>query len=234
MTSKILVVCTGNVCRSPAVALLLDRRTDESVVVESAGTAALVGRTVSEPMAVLLQARGLSTDGFAARTATAELVAGADLVITMTRDQRSYVVRLEPRAVRHTFTLLELAALLDGAPVQADADESDSDRLARLPALAASRRTTVIGARRPLDVLDPYRRPERFYRRALAAIEPAVETIAHVVHPPTATLGSWTPPSVKSPRPSFPDAPGTPEGEPDDGEPRRNRAPRHGTRRRIL
>jgi protein-tyrosine phosphatase len=255
MPSRILVVCTGNICRSPAAALLLDRRTDASVTVESAGVAALDGHEISGPMAVLLQERGISTDGFAARTLTPDLVADAALVVTMTRAQRAQTVRLDPRAVRRTFTLLELALLLDGAPHEVRKGEDDAARLALVPDLAASQRRRMLDARTPLDVPDPYGRSERVYRRALEAIESAVEVLARTVHPPSATLGSWSPnPPTKRPPaagqagtagatgtsgtagaagPGLGEHPDGREGGIDGVGPVRHRTPRHGTRRRL-
>jgi protein-tyrosine phosphatase len=235
MPSRILVVCTGNICRSPAAALLLGRRTDDTVTVGSAGTAAVVGHDVSAPMAALLQERGVDTAGFAARAVTAAMVAEAALVVTMTREQRSHVVRLDPRAVRRTFTLLELATLLADAPVTAEPTEDDATRLSRLPDLAASRRGLVLTSRTPLDVPDPFGRPERVYRRTLAAIEPAVEKIARAVHPPSASLGSsWSPHAARAQRKAtFPDGSDGP-GDAGDAGPGKGRLPRHGVRRRLF
>ena len=56
---SILTVCTGNVCRSPAVERLLASKLGPTVSVASAGTHALVGHPISEPMAVLLQNSGV-------------------------------------------------------------------------------------------------------------------------------------------------------------------------------
>ena len=54
---SILAVCTGNVCRSPAVERLLASKLGPTVSVRSAGTHALVGHPISEPMAALLRQR---------------------------------------------------------------------------------------------------------------------------------------------------------------------------------
>lgn len=59
-TFSILVVCTANICRSPAgQALLAARLTKHNVRIESAGTRALDGNAVDATMARLLQARGI-------------------------------------------------------------------------------------------------------------------------------------------------------------------------------
>jgi len=56
---SILTVCTGNVCRSPAVERLLSTELGPTVQVSSAGTHALVGHPISQPMAALLTASGI-------------------------------------------------------------------------------------------------------------------------------------------------------------------------------
>mgnify|MGYP002738687724 CR=1 FL=1 len=48
---RILTVCTGNVCRSPAAERLLEHTLNPSVTVRSAGTRALVGEPIHPPMA---------------------------------------------------------------------------------------------------------------------------------------------------------------------------------------
>ena len=54
-----------------------------------------------------------SADGFAARQLTPAMVDESDLVLTATKAIRSRVLEDSPGALRRTFTVLELAALLD-------------------------------------------------------------------------------------------------------------------------
>src|SRR3954469_14787857 len=104
---RILVVCTGNICRSPmAQAFLADglrqRLGDEAFaehfVVESAGTHGLTGEPIEPSAAEVLGTHGVALDTFAARVLAAEHIEGADLVLTATRDQRAAVVTLAPDA----------------------------------------------------------------------------------------------------------------------------------------
>jgi protein-tyrosine phosphatase len=173
----VLVVCTGNICRSPAAEALLraglGRRS--GIAVTSAGLEARVGAPMDVPMRRLLQERGLSTTGAAARQLTPELVQAADLVLTMTTEQRAAVVTQVPTAVRRTFTLREFADLAGLAP-----GEDGAPPVARLRALMQS--APRVRARRQAgpdqdDVEDPFRRPEAAHRRALAAIDDAVENL---------------------------------------------------------
>ena len=61
---SILAVCTGNICRSPAVERLLASQVAPSVSVSSAGTHALVGHPISEPMATLLRQAAVEPEPF--------------------------------------------------------------------------------------------------------------------------------------------------------------------------
>jgi protein-tyrosine phosphatase len=182
---SVLAVCTGNICRSPAVERLLRLMFGPSagIAVASAGTGALVGQPIHEPMAALLREAGADTEGFAARRLTEAMVRDADLVLALTRAHRAAVVKLWPGAVRRTFTLRELARL--GAQVdrndletRAGPGTAPADRIAALMPLAAARRSQV-----PADlddVIDPYRQKTRLYQASFDEILPAVCTIAQL------------------------------------------------------
>ena len=84
---KLLLVCTGNICRSPmaqAIARrLLDAGGRRDVAVESAGTAAYDGAPASEGAYLIALEHGLDLSAHRARQITRDLVAGADLVLGM-------------------------------------------------------------------------------------------------------------------------------------------------------
>jgi protein-tyrosine phosphatase len=81
---SILAVCTGNVCRSPAVEHLLANKLGPTVSVSSAGTHALVGHPISEPVAALLRDSGVESDSFEARHLSERMLKEADLILSMT------------------------------------------------------------------------------------------------------------------------------------------------------
>ncbi|HXI66280.1 MAG TPA: low molecular weight protein arginine phosphatase [Gemmatimonadales bacterium] len=97
-TKRILLVCTGNICRSPLAAALLERalgeRAAEGITVSSAGTGAWDGAPVSEGAYLVGLERGLDLSGHRARLLTRELVEGADLILTMARHHRARVDEL--------------------------------------------------------------------------------------------------------------------------------------------
>ena len=182
----LLIVCTGNVCRSPAVERLFRSAfTDGAgIAVHSAGTAALVGEPIQGPMVQLLEEVGVAADGFSARAVTEPMVAGADLVLTATRRHRADVVEHVPSAVRRTFTVRELARLaaaVDPADLDAAAgpEARPAERLAALVPLASRKRVHVPAELD--DIVDPYRRSEAVYQESFDQLIAAVRTIAQVV-----------------------------------------------------
>jgi protein-tyrosine-phosphatase len=83
----VLVVCTGNVCRSPMAVAILRRRLAEQgvtgVEVSSAGTAPWDGAPASEGSYLISLEHGLDLSSHRARQLTTDLVADADLVLGM-------------------------------------------------------------------------------------------------------------------------------------------------------
>lgn len=173
MTFRILTVCTGNICRSPAAERLLAAALGPSVHVESAGTHAMAGRPIDPPMAALLRAGGISTDGFSARQLDEVQIQRADLVLTMAREHRAPVVELVPAAVRRTFTLREFARLVGGGETSPGPGRSVSDDLLLLVRHAASTRGGVADD----DVPDPYGRSAADFDHAHSLIRDAVAAI---------------------------------------------------------
>ena len=101
MFSRILMVCVGNVCRSPmAAALLRDRLGRRGVVlgVESAGISALVGRSAEPTAQELMRDRGLDISGHRARQLTPELIRSFELVLVMEASQQPEVEAILPTA----------------------------------------------------------------------------------------------------------------------------------------
>ena len=179
----VLVVCTGNICRSPAAAALLERSlgADGSVRVTSAGTHAVVGSPVAAPMQDLLSSMVVPTAEHRGTQITARMIRDSSLVVVMTREQRSAVVSMEPSAVRRTFTLRELARLSDGLELPRSTEASMSERVVELVARAgASRRPPEQPSDDEID--DPWGGKQSAYERSLAEIHEAVRTLSYVLH----------------------------------------------------
>jgi protein-tyrosine phosphatase len=176
---SILAVCTGNVCRSPAVERLLANNLGPTVSVSSAGTHALVGHPISEPMAALLRDGGVESDSFRARRLSEQMLKDADLILTMTRAQRGLVVELWPAAVRRTFTLREFARLLGWVDSSRLPAGTPAERLGAAIPLAAAQRGRERTTPDDDDVIDPFRLSYVAYADSYAQIMAAVSSVVY-------------------------------------------------------
>ncbi|MEQ6888260.1 low molecular weight phosphotyrosine protein phosphatase [Halomonas sp. CS7] len=104
MFQRILVVCTGNICRSPVAAAMLAAALPGRHV-ESAGLGALVGHGVEPTAGQLAETDGLSTDDHQARQLTEEMLQAADLILVMSEGQRHAVADLAPEALGKTMLI---------------------------------------------------------------------------------------------------------------------------------
>jgi protein-tyrosine phosphatase len=186
---RILIVCTGNICRSPMGQMMLASRMRSAlgndaarlVEVTSAGTYGLVGHAIEPDAAAALDELGVVPDEFAARELARDIVEQQDLVLTATREHRAATVSMLPRASRWMFTIREFARLVDAADTTSGR-ALVGDPVARARALidaAAPKRGYV---RAPSaaddDVADPYRRSIDAFRVAAQQIDEATQLIA--------------------------------------------------------
>lgn len=167
---RVLVVCTGNVCRSPYIERRLVRMLDGSgVEVVSAGTRAVVEAPIDDGSVVELTKRQTGTGSFAARQLTPLIIGEADLVLTAAREHRATVVQLNPKALRYCFTIGDFADLVDGLDLdEVTAGEAGAPPVAQVAAAAAARRG-LVAPRTAVesDILDPVNQgPAQFARMA--------------------------------------------------------------------
>lgn len=171
---RILVVCVGNVCRSPLAERHLRHQLDtvlgpvaDSVEVTSAGVRALAGHAMDTVSAQQLERLGGSADGFVARQLTRSMMREADLVLTATRALRSRALEDEPLALRRTFTLREFAALARALPQAGSPSTFVADAAAHRWAASLD----------DYDVLDPAGRSLSVHQEAADLIGSAVGDI---------------------------------------------------------
>lgn len=187
----VLHVCMGNICRSPMAERLLAMaareavgdKADELIHSHSAGTGGWhAGEEMNPPAARQVRARGGDDRGFVARKLRADMIDGADLVLTATADQLEYVVALRPDAAERTFVLGEFARLLR---------EVDADRLppvAPTPEAVYARGVALVEAAQAVrgdapprdsdDLDDPWGRADQTFARVADEIEQAVRAFA--------------------------------------------------------
>ncbi len=101
MFSSILIVCVGNICRSPMAEAMLARRLASrgAIRIGSAGIAALVGRPADPTARALMQERGLDISGHRARQLTPEMAMTHDLILVMDAELKRSVERLVPSSL---------------------------------------------------------------------------------------------------------------------------------------
>lgn len=188
---SVLVVCTGNICRSPIAERVLQAALDAAtpagaprVRVVSAGTGAVVGHPVEPEAAAIVVRSGADPEGHAARQITATDVRDAALVLTATREHRSAVVRLVPAAVRRSFTVRE-AGRIAAARAGEVRGTDPAERLASLvDVLARARGSLAVREAEQDDVVDPFRTDAATWELAESQLLPAVRALAAALTPP--------------------------------------------------
>ncbi|SEQ37940.1 protein-tyrosine phosphatase [Rosenbergiella nectarea] len=97
MFNSILVVCTGNICRSPTGERLLKKYLP-GLTIDSAGTGALENHTADDTANLVATEKGVSLDGHKGKQFTSELAQHYDLILVMEKCHQEAVTRIAPEA----------------------------------------------------------------------------------------------------------------------------------------
>lgn len=103
---NIYFICTGNTCRSPMAAAILQAKNYENITVRSAGIYAHEGNEMSLNAKEILHRKNISQSHRSSQF-TVEDAQWADLILTMTTAHKEMVLRLAGEAAHKTFTLKE-------------------------------------------------------------------------------------------------------------------------------
>jgi protein-tyrosine phosphatase len=182
--AEILVVCTGNICRSPFAMALLEHAArdrlgaDAPVWVRSSGVHAMQDHPASEESRRQARMRGLDLQAHRGALTTRDEIASADLVLVMSQQHRSMVVAMHAPAARWTFTLPEFARLCAALKPIDDDSLSPRERIRFVVRLAHGSRAYVPRPGASEEVADPYGGPRGGYETMAAEVEDHVSRIA--------------------------------------------------------
>ena len=99
MIQRVLILCVGNICRSPmGEALFSSKLKNKSIKIEvsSAGIAALIDQPADILAQELMQERNLNIANHRARQITSQILFNAEIIFTMTSGQQKQIECMLP------------------------------------------------------------------------------------------------------------------------------------------
>lgn len=96
---RILIVCVGNICRSPTAEYMFRHRLSSAdTSIQSAGLGALVGKRMDPVALEILGENGIEGEAHRARQVTSPMLRDASLVLAMEQEHVTGLMRMAPEA----------------------------------------------------------------------------------------------------------------------------------------
>ncbi len=114
---RVLFVCTANICRSPMAQAIFDALAEDGDLpfrAESAGTAALEGRTIAPNAVAALEEAGIYPGPHRSRRVDEAMIEEAELVLAMTPQHAATLRRMGGNTAGGTHALPEYAMGVQG------------------------------------------------------------------------------------------------------------------------
>lgn len=107
MVNNILIVCIGNICRSPTAEYLLKARLADKpkITVASAGLGALVDKPADATALEIMSEQGIDASGHRARQVTTDMLVQADIILAMEQSHLDRLHKIAPQIRGRAFLL---------------------------------------------------------------------------------------------------------------------------------
>lgn len=102
--NNILVVCVGNICRSPMAEYFL-KEAHPDLHIESAGLSAMVGHAADDKAIDCMNIKNIDMRSHIAKQINADLIKQSDLILVMSHNQQKHIEQTWPFAKGKVFRL---------------------------------------------------------------------------------------------------------------------------------
>lgn len=107
MFKKIIVVCTGNICRSPMAEAMLRAQLPADRRIGSMGVGAVVGAPPTDEAIAVMREHGYDITAHRARQATLPVLGHADLILTLDQTHSDWINNRYPQLRGRVHKLLK-------------------------------------------------------------------------------------------------------------------------------
>ncbi|HDU3877260.1 TPA: protein tyrosine phosphatase [Klebsiella pneumoniae subsp. pneumoniae] len=104
MFNSVLVICTGNICRSPIAERLLQKLMPKKKIA-SAGVGALIGNSADPSAIAVAEKYHLSLDGHVGKQLSSSMARQYDLILVMEKHHLEQVTHISPESRGKTMLL---------------------------------------------------------------------------------------------------------------------------------